>query len=173
MTSTDLPATAAMRPEGSPASTELAEAHAAHAVELVRFATILVGRHDAPDVVSSAFTRAWTAAGWRDVANPRAYLYRIVANEAHNLRRGQGRRAEREHRDHMMRELTSLPLAESALEVRQGVARLSVRQRAVVFLTYWADMPDAEIAETLGISPGSVRRHLARARTHLRRILHG
>ncbi len=56
-------------------------------------------------------------------------------------------------------------------EVRTAVERLSVRQRAVVILAYWEDLTDQMIAEYLGISAGSVRRHLARARSRLRRVL--
>jgi len=63
-------------------------------------------------------------------------------------------------------------LPEFRPEVRQAVEELSVRQRAVVYLTYWEDMTDEAVAVHLGISAGSVRRHLARARKHLRRVLH-
>jgi RNA polymerase sigma factor (sigma-70 family) len=55
--------------------------------------------------------------------------------------------------------------------VREAVGTLSLRQRAVVVLTYWADLDPATIAERLGISDGSVRRHLARARARLREAL--
>jgi RNA polymerase sigma-70 factor (ECF subfamily) len=56
-------------------------------------------------------------------------------------------------------------------EVLEAIARLSVRQRAVVYLTYWDDLDQAAAAELLAISEGSVRRHLARARANLRRTL--
>ncbi len=52
-----------------------------------------------------------------------------------------------------------------------AVSRLSPRQRAVVFLTYWDDLDPGSIAGLLGISDGAVRRHLARARATLRRNL--
>jgi RNA polymerase sigma-70 factor (ECF subfamily) len=55
--------------------------------------------------------------------------------------------------------------------VRDAVVALSVRQRAVIVLTYWADLDPRTVAERLGISEGSVRRHLARARAHLREAL--
>jgi RNA polymerase sigma factor (sigma-70 family) len=55
--------------------------------------------------------------------------------------------------------------------VLDAIGRLSVRQRAVVYLTYWDDLDPAATAELLGISEGSVRRHLARARANLRRTL--
>ena len=57
-------------------------------------------------------------------------------------------------------------------EVRQAVDALSVRQRTVTVLTYWADLSPASIARILGMSEGSVRRHLAHARNRLREVLH-
>ena len=51
--------------------------------------------------------------------------------------------------------------AELRPEVREAVGALSIRQRAVVVLTYWADLAPRAVAERLGISEGSVRRHLA------------
>ncbi|MGH9224089.1 MAG: sigma factor-like helix-turn-helix DNA-binding protein, partial [Acidimicrobiales bacterium] len=53
----------------------------------------------------------------------------------------------------------------------QAVAALSVRQRAVIVLTYWLDLHPAGIATLLRVSEGSVRRHLARARARLREVL--
>ena len=53
----------------------------------------------------------------------------------------------------------------------RAVAALSVRQRAVIVLTYWLDLHPAGIAGLLGVSEGAVRRHLARARAHLREVL--
>ncbi len=53
-------------------------------------------------------------------------------------------------------------------EVLEAVGSLSVRQRAVVFLAYWEDLDENSIAERLGISAGSVRQHLGRARDKLR-----
>jgi RNA polymerase sigma factor (sigma-70 family) len=66
-------------------------------------------------------------------------------------------------------EVTYVP--EPHPEVQAAVLHLSVRQRAVVYLSYWEDMADKDIAQHLGIGSGSVRRHLARARNHLRRTL--
>ena len=56
-------------------------------------------------------------------------------------------------------------------DVLEAVSRLSVRQRAVVFLTYWEDLHQRDIATRLDISEGSVRRHLARAHSRLKETL--
>ena len=51
--------------------------------------------------------------------------------------------------------------------VRQALATLSPRQRACVVLRYYEDLTVLEIAEQLGCAEGTVKRHLADARTKL------
>ncbi len=140
------------------------------APELIRFATALVGPVDAADVLSSAVVKALSTPGWPAVTNRPAYLYRAVFNEAQTWLRRAGRRPVLEARSrHGEPDRWELP--ELRPEVRQAVAALSTQQRAVIVLTYWADLPPADVAERLGISDGSVRRHLARARARLRKVL--
>jgi RNA polymerase sigma-70 factor (ECF subfamily) len=102
------------------------------------------------------------------VTNRRAYLYRAVFNEAQSWKRRAAQRLAREARA-SAGDRWELPALRP--DVRDAVANLSVRQRAVIVLTYWADLEPSVIAERLGISDGSVRRHLARARAHLREVL--
>jgi GGDEF domain-containing protein len=64
-----------------------------------------------------------------------------------------------------VRDLVSEPDARAAMKT------LSVEQRAVLGLTYWQDLTPAEVAEELGIRVGTVKRHLARGRAQLRKIL--
>lgn len=139
-----------------------------HAAELTRFATSLVGPFDAQDVVTDACLRAFSSGGWRSVTNQRAYLFRTVANTARSRRRSDLARQMRERR---VASGDRYDQAMSDLDVLAAVARLSIRQRAVVYLTYWEGMTPSEVAGTLGVSDGSVRRHLARARAHLREEL--
>jgi len=139
-----------------------------HADELTRFATGIVGPSEAPDVVSGAFLRCMVSRRWATVSDRRAYLYRAVLNEALATRRSLTRRRQRE------RSAARSPLFTQdapSPEVLEAVRRLSVRQRAVIVLTYWKDMEPASVARLLGISDGAVRRHLARARAHLREYL--
>ena len=51
--------------------------------------------------------------------------------------------------------------------------KLPERQRQVFVLRYIEDLPTAEVAAALGLSPGSVKRHLFRAVRRLREILGG
>jgi RNA polymerase sigma-70 factor (ECF subfamily) len=140
-----------------------------HAGELMRFATGLVGRDAAEDVFSQAIVKALAAPKWPLLTNPRAYLYRAVFNEANTWRRRAGVR--RSIEGHLAGAVRWHEDIEPRPEVAAAVANLSLRQRAVIVLTYWSDLDPASIGERLGISDGSVRRHLARARARLREVL--
>ena len=139
-----------------------------HAADLLRFATVLVGPADAQDIAVEAFLRACAAAGSATVTNPRGYLMRAVANRANDLRRSR----ERQWR----RDLSAIGPASTAapdtfVDVRRAVSSLSLAQRTVVYFAYWEDLSERDIAALLQVSPGTVRRHLVRARLHLRKAL--
>lgn len=144
--------------------TEDERIYRAYAAELTRYATGLVGPFDAADVVSDACLRAFRSRGWPEVSNHRAYLYRAVFSVAKDHHRSTLARRIREQR-------AASPTATAAVEVDvdvlEAVDRLSMQQRAAVLLTYWADLPPDQVAEHMGISTGSVKRHLARARRRL------
>jgi RNA polymerase sigma factor (sigma-70 family) len=63
-------------------------------------------------------------------------------------------------------EVESTVVSEQVL--REAVLRLPRRQREAVTLRYLADLPEAEVAEVLGVSPGSVKTHLHRALASMR-----
>ena len=165
--------------EAAPTSTEVSAAMTSlwrdFAPELTRFATVLVGPHDAGDITTEAFLRCTDQFGHSHVDNPRAYLFRAVTNAAHDLGRQRARRWSRD-----IAAAASIPVAATdgneptdAVDpaVVSAVAELSVRQRSIVYLAYWEDMTEKSIAELLGLHPGTVRRHLHRAHTHLRKAL--
>lgn len=149
-----------------------ADVYRRHAPRLMALAAALVGPADAGDVVSATITRLITARSIGRVENLEAYLTRAVVNEARSWARSGARRGDRDARwlrvavdrqDHVDR------LGDA--ELTAALLRLPIRQRAVVFLTYWADLAPAAVAAQLGISEGSVRKHLARARASLRKGL--
>lgn len=149
------------------APADIAAVYDQHREGLVRFATVLVGVDAAQDVVSAALLRLLERP--RKIRNPKSYLFQAVANQAKNHNRHEGRRRVREERT-APAGYTTVP--EPYPEVREAIVGLSTRQRAVVYLTYWEDLTESTVAQHLGISVGSVRTHLHRARRHLRRVLH-
>jgi RNA polymerase sigma factor (sigma-70 family) len=139
-----------------------------YAGELTKYATGLVGPFDAADVVTDACLKAFGSRKWGEVANPRAYLYRTVLTVATDHHRSTLSRRVRELK-------TASPEAISApevdIDVLQAVEKLSMQQRAAVVLTYWSDLSVEAVAEQMGVSTGAVKRHLARARKHLKERL--
>jgi RNA polymerase sigma factor (sigma-70 family) len=144
------------------------ELYRKHADELTRFATGLVGPNHAADVVSQAILGCLASAKWSKVSEKRAYLYRTVFTEAAKFHRSSRRREAREQKSAVPE---SIDQPEIRPEVLAAVVQLSIRQRAVIVLTYWDDLTPSAIAELLGISDGSVRRHLARGRSRLKEAL--
>jgi RNA polymerase sigma factor (sigma-70 family) len=136
--------------------------------DLTRFATFLVGPSDASDVVVDAVLGAFGSRDWPIVREPRAYLYRAVLNRARMHARSERRRRSYEQR---AARVEAEELTPADPDVLSAVARLSGRQRAVIYLTYWDDLSPKTIADLLGVSEGSVKRHLARGRETLRNHL--
>jgi len=148
------------------------EVYGKYADELIRFATGVVGPDDGPDAVSTAVLRTFTSPAWPSVTNHRAYLYRAVLNECRQLERSRRRRVGREQRDARSRPMPDYYDPDVRPEVRAAVDELALRPRAVLVLTYWADLPPEEIATLLGVSSRTVRRDLDASHRRLRRSLH-
>jgi RNA polymerase sigma-70 factor (sigma-E family) len=143
----------------------------AHYRRLVGLAGLLVDdRESAEEVVQDAFEQLYRRWGsLRDPASAIAYLDRSVVNGARSkLRR---RFTERSYEWPVP---ADVPSAESSgIERRQrddlvaAVRRLPRRQREVVVLRYFLDLSEDQIAQWLGVSPGSVKQHAHRATTAL------
>jgi len=153
-----------------------AEIYRKYADELVRFASGLVGPSGAEDVVANAVLRAVSGAQWSRVDNQRAYLYRAVLNEASSQHRSTTRRLNREIRAYQREASPGIAVSRSDdsnvdFDVLIALRRLSERQRAVIHLTYWADLPVTDIASLLHLPIRTVERELSRARTRLEALL--
>ncbi len=135
---------------------------------LVRTAMLLVDdKETAEDVVMDAFVGLRLR--WRGLRDPEEsfrYLRSSVLNGARSKLR---RRRVQRLVDRPQRPGTD-PSAEAVALARHddrtlaaAVRRLPRRQREVIVLRYYLDLSEAEIADTLGISPGSVKSHASRA----------
>ncbi|MCE2511221.1 MAG: sigma-70 family RNA polymerase sigma factor [Acidimicrobiia bacterium] len=138
----------------------------AERVPMVRLASLMVGsRAIAEEVVQDAF--AAVSERWDGIDRPGAYLRRVVVNGcAQELRR---RSVEDRHSPVRLAIPDEIP--ERLIELRSALDRLSDRQRIVVVLRYFVDMPDDEIARTLDVKPSTVRSLAHRALAALRREL--
>jgi RNA polymerase sigma-70 factor (sigma-E family) len=131
-------------------------------------------RAAAEDAVQAALISAYLS--WRRVRaadSPEAYLRRMVLNQLFSWRRRASWRAEEARAQIPDTGGTSHEdLVVDRDEVWQALAALPPRQRAVVVLRYYEDLSEAQIAEALGIRPGTVKSQTSAALAHLRRELH-
>ena len=138
---------------------------------LQRFARLLVGSADAADeLVAEAIAR--TLPKWRGglIADPPAYLRRVLVNLAHRRWRRRRLALQRDHASlDWLRPDTEMEVRASERDrTLRALAKLPVRRRAVVVLRFYDDLPEAEIAQVLGIGIGTVKSTLSRAIEQLR-----
>ena len=148
---------------------------AARLPALRRLAVMLTGEAGpAEDLVQSALARAHRHAD-RIVGmdSPAAYLRRTLVNEHLSWRRRQGRtptmRPLADDDSHVADPTRVVDLRDQTWRL---LATLPRQQRAVLALRYYEDLSDAEIADLLGCSTGTVRSHASRALAVLRERLH-
>lgn len=121
----------------------------------------------AADAADEACMRAmvrWDRVSVMD--RPEGWVYRVAIN--HVKRRLRRARMERVL---LARHGPAESLPAPAAEIWDVVGRLPLRQRTAVVLRYVVDMPQAEIADVMGVTRGTVASTLADARRHLGRNL--
>jgi len=179
------------RGEGGPAvrgweaDSALTELYAAHWHSLVRLSWLLVrDQHVAEETVQDAFVAMhsrWSHLRDQDLAL--AYLRRCVVNSSRSVLRHrlvEDRYLSAETRARTAYGMTTAPSAEArALEHATGdqlvaaLGRLPRRQREVLTLRYYLDLSEAQIADALNISAGSVKAHAHRGLAGLRSDVEG
>lgn len=127
----------------------------------------------AEDLVQQALIAL--ASRWGRVDNPSAYAYRCLARaNIDRWRSVYGRRRTRRELlagPDTLEELgPSAPADDGAgvLDVLGALRELPSRQRAIVVLRYLDDLSEAQVADALGISVGSVKSGASRALARLR-----
>jgi RNA polymerase sigma-70 factor (ECF subfamily) len=156
----------------------------AHQVRAIRAAYLVThDRSMAEDVVATAFLRVYERAYQFDSKRPFApWFLRIVVNDSIKAASRRSRHVPLDERM-MAREGTLAggdPSPEEAAErsgvrraVRQALDGLSPSQRAAIVMRYYLGMRESEIADRLGRTPGTVKRHLHDGRVRLRGMLAG
>jgi RNA polymerase sigma-70 factor (sigma-E family) len=149
---------------------------AANADGLLRTAYLIVwDEREAEDLVQETFLQL--ARRWRRVAameHPLAYARRVLVNlavgetQTRSRRRAELTGAEPEP---LVDDLSTIEVYAEREELLAGLRQLPPRQRAVLVLRYLHDLSEAQIAETLGCTTGTVKSTTARGLVHLRALL--
>ncbi len=158
---------------GVDADRTLTALYLTHYRPLVRVAALLVqDLAAAEEIVQDSFVAAHAA--WRrrrDADDALACLHRCVVDRSRAvLRDRMGAGPTPADRAAALRE-ASVGLGSSAFI--WALWALPARQREIVVLRYFADLPDAQIASATGISPGAVKSQAARAMSSLQAGLQG
>ncbi|WP_329550280.1 SigE family RNA polymerase sigma factor [Streptomyces sp. NBC_01356] len=139
---------------------------------LLKTAVLLSGgdRHAGEDLLQSALAKA--AGRWQRIDEPEAYVRRILYRQQVSRWRLKWRRREvtvAEPPEAGLPGSDAAAAAELRVVMRHALSRLTARQRTVLVLRYFEDLPEADVARLLGCSVGTVRstthRSLARLRT--------
>jgi RNA polymerase sigma-70 factor (sigma-E family) len=155
-----------------------------HVDHLVRTALFLTGdHHTAEDLLQDTLERTYLH--WRRVKEPAAYARTVMARAVTDRWRRLGRRPrevtldavldttghdQHSHRLGPAGEDTAARYADQD-EVIAALRQLSPRQRAVLVLRYYEDWTEAQIAEALNCSTGTVKTQASRGLARLRQLL--
>ncbi|MGO4461012.1 RNA polymerase sigma factor [Streptomyces sp. M-16] len=156
---------------------EIYDAHAgavyAHAIRMT------ADRAGAEDIVSLTFLEAWRLRDSFDrVTSHRAWLFGIATNVIRNTRRTARRHSDAMARlpppgtvpdpaDTVVSRITDADRASAALAV---LNRLRRTDREILVLHVWSGLSHDEVAQACGVSVGTVRSRLSRARARLRKL---
>ncbi|MFF3761885.1 RNA polymerase sigma factor [Streptomyces sp. NPDC002185] len=154
----------------------LTELYRARRLDMVRLALFLVDDlPTAEDVVQDAFAAVCRAYGTSldGLQDPRAYLHTAVVNAARSVlrRRRTARAYTPPHPGSGTPVDEGLLLAEEHRQVLDALGELTRRQREVLVLRYWSELTEEQIAQTLGLSRGTVKSTASRALDALERKL--
>jgi RNA polymerase sigma-70 factor, ECF subfamily len=149
-----------------------------HQARTLRLAVRYLGRESlAADVAQDTFVEVFRALPhYQAHGKFSSYLYRVLLNRCHMTWRSA--RAEQRALEYVGEDVSEVDEAELLLRERRrdlGVAlgQLSEKLRSVVLLRYSAGLSYDEIADTLEIPSGTVKRRLFDAMTKLRGSLEG
>jgi RNA polymerase sigma-70 factor (ECF subfamily) len=157
---------------------ELVRRHQTAALRLA--AGISGSNEEARDIVQDAFVKGYRMLGsYRGDAPVRAWMLRIVANDAKNARRGHARRDRRETRYELAARPAARPdaTAEAVVDLDESsrllaaLAGLADHDREVLVHRYVAGLSEQETADVLGVPVGTVKSRTSRALDRARALV--
>lgn len=124
--------------------------------------------HEAQDVVQEAFVRAWTRRARLDRdAGPEAWIRTVAWRLAVSRWRRRGRSLDAWRRHAGGQADRTPPPEPGTVALVAALRQLSERQRRIAVLHYVCDLSVEQVAAETGISTGTVKTHLSRARAAL------
>lgn len=150
------------------------ELYVEHALGLVRLAVVMLGdRAGAEDVVQDAFLGLYRR--WENLTDPAkalTYVRSAVLNGCRTVLRQRDRGRHLPGRPALGAPADeSVLLSEEYAQVLAAIRRLPDRQREAVVLRFYLDMDEAQAAEAMGVSRGTVKSATSRAVAALGRML--
>jgi RNA polymerase sigma-70 factor (sigma-E family) len=125
--------------------------------QLVGVLTLYCGdRHVAEELAQDTLVRVWDR--WTQIERlpaREAYVHRMAINAANSRFRRLG--AERRAHARVGHQRPTQADQAAGLAVREAVAALPRRQRTVLVLRYFADLPVDKVARLMGCAPGTVK----------------
>lgn len=144
----------------------------AHVARVYTLASRFLGDAEAPAATQDVFVRAWQKLdGFRGDAAFGTWLHRLAVNHLLNERRRRGRRREREVDVPLERLPGERESPEQRITLERALRELPDGAREVFVLFDVEGYSHAEIAERMGVSEGTSKSQLHRARMLLRERL--
>jgi RNA polymerase sigma-70 factor (ECF subfamily) len=145
-----------------------------HVARIHSLAGRMIGPEDAEDATQEVFIRAWEKLGsFRGEAGFGTWLHRLAINHLLSRRAARSRQREREQEHPAAIEAAPGRRAETDLQMdfEAAIARLPDGAREVFVLHDIEGFKHREIAKQLGVTEGTTKAQLHRARMTLRRYL--
>lgn len=150
-------------------SPEFADFVALRYGDLLRTAYLLTGsQHAAEDLVQACLLKAMPR--WAGIAEPITYLRRVMVNQRVSWwRRLRSEQLRADPPDRIAPDGAAAAAERTSLLA--ALATLPPRMRAVLVLRFWEDQSEAETADLLGCSVGTVKAQASRGLDRLRTVL--
>jgi RNA polymerase sigma-70 factor (sigma-E family) len=149
----------------APAARSFEDTYRDESLGMVRLAFLMLGsRQQAEEVVQDAFAKLLER--WDKVEKPAAYLRSCVVNGCRTA-----------HRRHILerrvaaRERAPVHRGLEADHLQDALAMLPSKRRVAIILRYYDDLSEAEIADVLGVRPGTVKSLVSRGLAQLREVV--
>jgi RNA polymerase sigma-70 factor (sigma-E family) len=141
---------------------------AARRPALLRAASLLTRDHgQAEDLVQVALVKVAARWGRLRTTNPDAYARTVMYRDQISWWRRRREVVEVPGGDQRGRAIEA-EATEDSMVMRQALARLTPKQRAVLVLRFYEDLSERDAAQALGVSPGTVKSQTSLALRRLR-----